>query len=195
MVTRWPFRKAGNKVRRTDVVQQLSAASVPGPTAPFYEAALQPRNTPGTLCGVQVVEYAKFGLNGPLSDDQIQEIIRTVTGLDVNAIAKDSLKPEYGSLVNGARIVSSHWDAAKRRFTYAVEMNVNGVGNVRVSAAVYFGRNAMVQLAFSTTAEQWNNNWPVCGQIFESFRFEEPRGIGSNGPVAFTSPYSSLFNK
>lgn len=174
-----------------EVVRQLSEAIASGPNAPKYDTALQPKSAQGnTMVGVIVMPYAQFGVAGPLSETQIQEFIKGMTGLDFNQLAKENFKPEYSSLLNGAKISAAHWDAAKQRFTWSLEMEVAGSPNVKVTSAVYFGQDSVVQVSFSTLVDNWNENWTVCGQLFESFKFENGNALSQTRPRSFSSPNS-----
>src|SRR3954452_7131823 len=95
---------------------------------------------------VQVIPYSGLDLNRQLNEDEFGDVVKAMTGVDVNKAMDQSLSSEAKSAMSNASIGQPQLDRGKRRFLVPMNMTVAGIGKVKGTLAGYFGRRAVVQI-------------------------------------------------
>lgn len=162
-----------------DDVLKMATDAMVSPRAPnklTIDAAFQRAAAPHWLAYpyvmVQVVPYAHFGSSGQLPESHFATVTSTITGLDMDKVMDEALTPEARQWVDGIQMGKPALDMARRRFVYSIDMDVQGVGPVRGLMAGHFGKEALVQVMFYATPDQWDSAAAERDQTIESFAFD-----------------------
>jgi hypothetical protein len=158
-------------------VKQMTEAIIDKQKASVtYDAGFQPAaNTrwfqyPYVL--VQRLPYSDFGLERQIRENEMGQITKALTGLDLGEQLKGTLKDNVKDMVSSAKAGTASLDLANHRFVWSLKMQGVGVGEVRGAMIGYFGRKAMVQVMFYALTQDWERDAHVCSQIIGSFGFD-----------------------
>jgi hypothetical protein len=121
---------------------------------------------------VQVIPYSSMGLRRQINEDEFPEVIKAMTGANVNEKMDTALSTEARSLVSDAELGTPRLEKEKRRFRQTSELTVAGAGKVRGTLTGHFGRQALVQVCFYAKASEWDRYAATGREIGDSFRFD-----------------------
>ena len=141
-----------------------------------YDVAFQPESArdwfayPYVL--VRVVTYASLGLADQLHEDDFPRCVRGITETDYAKAAEETLSEQTLSALRELAASEAHLDRERRRYWYSTFFTIEGVGEVKELCVGYFGREAIVQVAFYARRDEWERCAAHRLSILDSFRFD-----------------------
>jgi uncharacterized membrane-anchored protein len=162
-----------------DVVQRMMEALLEQNASITYDTGFQPAASakwfqyPYVL--TQSVPYSQMGLDRQIKENEMGQVIKALTGMDLGKQVKGALKDEVKGIVSHAQVGTVDLDRANHRFFWTAEMQVAGVGEVRGGIVGYFGRDSLVQVMFYSRSQDWERDADVRSQITGSLRFDPDR--------------------
>ena len=124
---------------------------------------------------VQVMRYQAFGMTSQPRDEDLPMIVGSMTGIDVNQVLRDTVSQETNGLIGDFTFTQPVLEPARRRYLWDTKMDVQGVGPVRGLMIGHFGRDAIVQVMFYATPDDWDAHAADRQAIIDSFRFTESK--------------------
>lgn len=167
---------------------QNSAASI------IYDAGFQLDSTdewfeyPYVI--VQPIPYAKLGLHRQINEDEFPEYVRMLTGMDVGKVLDKTISSDARQLVSNINAGKPQLDVANRRYLWAMNTDMQGIGPIRGLTAGYFGRDSIVQVMFYSRRADWDRYAYVRGTIVDSFRFNPDKAYSVQVATSNPSPPS-----
>ena len=163
-----------------EVIEEMQAMmSVGAPQAIVYETGFQPDDGSEWLeypyVLVQPVPYAKFGVNRQLRDEELKQVVATVTGMDLEEALNQNLSEEVAGQVGSTESQAPEFDAEGRRFVWRLGMEVADLGNVQGQTFGHFGRDALVQVAYYDLADPFAGSEAMRTALDASFKFDADR--------------------
>jgi hypothetical protein len=178
---RWGYQievpKGWKRIADADLQAMVAAAQNPGARpSMIFDAAFepvghrQPFEYPYVI--VQVLPYSSVGLNRQINEDEFDNAIKGLTGVDLNDRMKQQLSAQAQSLASHPSIGQVVLERTKRRFWFTNELSVAGVGRVRGMVTGHFGRGSIVQVCFYAPAAQWDRHLDLAHEVGDSLRFD-----------------------
>jgi uncharacterized membrane-anchored protein len=161
-----------------------------------YDAVFQPRSNPNWLAYpyvmVQPLNYAKLGVGRQINEDEFAQVIRQMTGQGLEQGIEKNVNAEFRSLLSNPQVKPPQLDVASRRFTWEIAMDVVGVGPVRGRLMGYFGKEALIQVAFYAQADQWDRHAAAGDAILNSFAFDPDKAYSEDLAAQSPSVWSNV---
>ncbi len=170
-----------NWVQVPDDVLQQTMAAMRGTNAKVtlvYDAGFQ-LDSGETWLAYPYVLVQPIALPQQIDEADFAEMVLTLTGMDVNKIADDSMAPDVRGAISGIQPGQITLDKPKRRYLWEVNMEVTGAGPVRGLVAGHFGRESVVQVAFYSLASDWDRYAKERQAIIDSFRFDADKAYSA----------------
>jgi hypothetical protein len=156
---RWGFSvevPAGWKQVPTDVLNDATAAMQKPGGKLVMDAAFQPAGSGRWLsypyAMVEVIPYSQMGLHGELPESQFGDLVKSLTGTDVYKKVDEMVSTTMRGKLSDMGVHDATLDAPNRRFRYSISMTVAGAGRIEGESTAYFGRDALVQVAYYAQA-------------------------------------------
>lgn len=143
---------------------------------PKYDAMFQPEAHVEWFtypyAGVYVVSYADFGLKRQPRERELSKIVKALTGMDVMKEAERQVSDEARSFLGEMSIQTPVFEKERRRVLMGMSMSGAHDEKRRAMIAGYFGREALVCVAFYGPADDWDKHDSTRRAIIDSFRFD-----------------------
>ncbi len=123
-----------------------------------------------------------------INEDEFESYVQMLTGLDIDKLADEGISTDARQSLDNFEVGRLQLDAARRRYFYTMNMNVQGVGPVRVFSVGYFGRDSMVMIHFNSLRPDWDRYADVRREIVESFHFDPDKGYSVELAAANPTP-------
>lgn len=185
-----------------DVLQEvMGAAQNPDAQRPLiYAAGYQIEGDDGWFVYpyvlVQVIPYSGMGMTRQISEDEFVEVVKAVTGADIDQAMDDALSSETRELLTDIDVQRPVLEKDRRRFTWGLTMDVAGIGLVRGYSVSNFGREALVQVSFYAMSDDWEKYTAERNSMTESFAFDAAHAysesVGAGGKGNSTSILGSV---
>ena len=140
---------------------------------------------------IQAIPYLSFGLNRQIYESEFPKVIKAITGLNIVEVVEETLTSEASQLVSNLQINKPNLDIAHKRYLWELEMNVDGVGQVKGLCAGYFGRNSLIHVNFYSMKNNWDDFSDSRTSIIESFYFDDNQAY--NTELASNSQTSTIW--
>ncbi|MBI1335485.1 MAG: hypothetical protein GC164_00820 [Phycisphaera sp.] len=121
---------------------------------------------------VQVLPYDRIGSGAQPSVDELEKIVRLMTGVDVKKSVDRAANKGIGDIINNAEMGVPVVDKASARYTMTMKMDIVMVGEVHSLCVGYFGKNALVQVYGYSLKDEYDKWAPEFEQIARSLVFE-----------------------
>lgn len=121
---------------------------------------------------IQVLPFARMGLNRQPREDEIPQIVRGITASNVRQTAKKTVTEPLQDMVNTAAFSNQQIDLKNQRFSYETDMTVPGFGEVHGDAIAFVGRTAMVQVILYSRPNDRSEVAPIRESLVRSFHFD-----------------------
>jgi hypothetical protein len=167
------------------VVEEFAAASMKPEKRKLvtFEAAFQPAAQEEWFtypyAVVQTLPYSSFGIHRQISEAEFGNVVKAMTGVDVNKALGSAASDEARGRLSGASVGTAQLDKERRRFEVPITMTVAGIGKVRGLLVGNFGRDSIVQMGFYTKAEEWDQQVAAGRSMIDSFRFDPDKAYSA----------------
>ncbi|UCC30251.1 MAG: hypothetical protein JSU86_18880 [Phycisphaerales bacterium] len=161
-----------------DVVEQMAKQVLPEQAQQnvIYDTAFQLETATGWFqypyVLIHVVPYSTFGLDRQINEDEFDDVLKGVTGLDAEEILDGGVKSPHRPVLTAEAFGAARLDRANRRFAYNMQVTSVDFGMVQAEAYGHFGRETMVQVVFYGVGDEWSEDEVARSQILESFGFD-----------------------
>jgi hypothetical protein len=119
-----------------------------------------------------LVQIIPYGTYRQPNEKEMEAAVRSITGVNPKQALEKALTQEARNLVDSAKIDAPQLDAANHAFTMTTQMNVAGIGKVKGEMHGYFGKQAVVQVAFFDRADRWAFNTADRAAVAKAFTFD-----------------------
>lgn len=140
-----------------------------------YEAAFQQAGSAGWLhypyVIAQVTPYWRTGLDRQISRSEAVRYLAALRKPHGSRVS-EGLSPMGQDFIESASLADVNYDPNTMRYDFLSEAVVKDVGNVRGEYVGYFGRDAIVQVAFYDTALSWNASAAARQYMLSSFALD-----------------------
>lgn len=128
---------------------------------------------------VQVLPYAKYGLERQPNEDEFHLFVRGFSGLDVVELVGRRFTSYGRESIDSVEMGRAELDAVNRRYRWTSDVDYQEIGTIRMAADGYFGSQSIVQIMFYSRPIDWGRHSDVRRAIFDSFRFDPERAYRS----------------
>ncbi len=131
---------------------------------------------------VQVAEYSNLGLQRKPSQDEFDDLIKAITGIDLNEAKKaKTWSEDIQNRISGYSITERIVDKKKRCYSFCSEVYIDSSSSMKSHVVGYFGEHLLVQLSFNCdTGSDWDRYRVAFESLCASFEFD--RGFGYRAP-------------
>lgn len=139
---------------------------------------------------VQPLAYKSFGVHRQINEDEFPRMVQMITGFDVETFFDENVTSEARPLLDNLEFGKLQLDVANRRYTWPLNMEVQGIGPIRGLVIGYFGRDSIVQVVFYARSSDWDQHADEGLKILESFRFTPDKAYSVEVATAHPTPPS-----
>ncbi len=119
---------------------------------------------------ISVAPYAESGIHRQIYEHEFDQILRAMTGRDVNKDVESIMNSEVYDMVGDISLSQPRLDRKNRRFFWSTVTSVPGA-KIQASTVGYFGRDAMVLVNYCDRAESWSRHADSREVLLDSVKF------------------------
>jgi len=152
-------------------------ASEEGQSTIFFETAFQRKAKEGLwfqspYAIVQILKYSDFFLNRQPKENELEFLVKQMSGINTVKAADEVLNPVARGLVIDPKIGEVYYDSDNKLYTFSIEIKQPNDDNLMGQIVGYFGRSAIVQVMFYDIKSNWIQSEADRKLILGSFYFD-----------------------
>jgi len=120
---------------------------------------------------IQALPYSTYGSNRQLYEDELIQVIQTISGANIDNIIDNTMTPEAKEAFSAFTANRVYYDKENKSFSVNIETDIIGIGKVQGKAVGYFGKEALINMTFTAREPDWNQYESDRHLLFSSFEF------------------------